>query len=95
MRKGLVLSLTFLVAFLVIPQLAFADDAAGLYKAKCAACHGADGSKNFPNLAKLDAAAISKQVRDGKKPKMPAYDESKISNEQLTALATYVKGLKK
>ena len=30
--------------FILIPNLSWAEDGAGLYKAKCAACHGADGA---------------------------------------------------
>lgn len=91
------ITLTLIAAVAILPQLAFGaePDGAALYKQKCAACHGPDGSKNLPDLAKLDVAAIEKTVREGKKPKMPAYDESKISKEQLTALATFVHGLKK
>jgi mono/diheme cytochrome c family protein len=30
--------------FILIPNLAWAEDGAALYKAKCAVCHGADGA---------------------------------------------------
>jgi mono/diheme cytochrome c family protein len=47
--------------FIVIPNLSWAgDDGAGIYKTKCAACHGAD-------LAGKPAAKIPSLVSDGAK----------------------------
>ena len=44
-----------LVLFILIPNLSWAaDDGAGIYKAKCAVCHGADAAGkpagNIPSL---------------------------------------------
>ena len=55
--------------FIIVPHLAWAaDDGAGLYKAKCAACHGAD-------LAGRPAAKIPSLVSD---------DAKKASDADLT-----------
>ena len=65
--------------FILIPNLSWADDGAGLYKAKCAACHGADGAgkpaAKIPSLIsdeakKMSDADFEKAVAD--KPKMLA-----------------------
>ena len=61
------LVLTIAVAlFILIPSLSWADDGAGLYKAKCAMCHKADGAGNpaakIPALN--DAAAKAKSDAD-------------------------------
>lgn len=43
--KIAMLVLTIAVAlFVLLPNLAWAEDGAALYKAKCAACHGPDGA---------------------------------------------------
>jgi cytochrome c553 len=51
------------VLFILIPNLSWAEDGAGLYKAKCAACHGADGAgkaaAKIPSLVSDDVKKIS------------------------------------
>lgn len=89
MKKALLFA-----AVLALAVPVFAADGAAVYKAKCAMCHGADGAKNTPNLAKLtdkDAAGV---IAKGKAPKMPAYD-GKLSADEIQAVATYMKSLKK
>jgi mono/diheme cytochrome c family protein len=72
-------------------------DAAGTYKAKCVACHGAGAEKKFdPAIADAD---LVQMVLKGKKmekpPNMPAYEEKGITEDQAKALVTYMKTLKK
>lgn len=72
-------------------------DAAGTYKAKCVACHGASAEKKFdPAIADADLLQI---VLKGKKPEkppnMPAYEEKGITEDQAKALVAYMKTLKK
>ena len=44
MKKVILAVLLIAVAlFLVLPSLSWAQSPADVYKAKCAACHGADG----------------------------------------------------
>jgi mono/diheme cytochrome c family protein len=72
-------------------------DAAGTFKAKCVACHGAAAEKKFDaTLADADLVQI---VLKGKKPEkppnMPAYEEKGITEEQAKALVAHMKSLKK
>lgn len=83
-----------------------AQDAAGTYKAKCSACHGADGKGDTPMGKKMglkdlaspevqkmsddDLAAI---IADGKD-KMPSYKKS-LKPEQVKELVGYIRSLSK
>jgi mono/diheme cytochrome c family protein len=89
-----------LTAFAVISTMAWAEDGGALYKSKCAICHGAMGEgKVGPSLQKT--AMSEKQIADlltngvaGKKaPHSKAM--AGLSADQVTAVATYVAGLKK
>lgn len=89
---------------------AFAGDAAATWAAKCKSCHGEDGrgdtamgKKNKVRdistaawQAKNSDADIKKVIADGSpdNPKMKAYKD-KLSAEDISALVTYVRGLKK
>lgn len=68
-------------------------DAATVFKAKCAMCHGAKAEKKF-DAAKPDDQ-LSDTVLKGKEgtPKMPAYEKS-FSPEQAKAMVAYMKSLK-
>jgi cytochrome c6 len=83
-----------------------ADDAATLYKSKCAMCHGADGKGETPAGKKMGVhdfgspevqgikdAEIASAIADGKN-KMPAYKKS-LSADQIKDLATYVRSFGK
>ncbi len=75
---------------------ALAADAAATYKAKCAACHGADGKKKGDLTAvKGSDADVARTIADGiPAKKMPAY-KGKLSDEEIQGVAKYVKnGLK-
>lgn len=85
---------------------AAAQDAPALYKAKCAACHAADGSgdtpvgkklevKSFadPTVAKNSDAAWIESTKKGKG-KMPAY-ENKLTDDQIKDLVKFIRGLAK
>jgi cytochrome c6 len=78
-----------------------AEDAAALYNAKCAVCHGKDGKgdtamgkklKVKPLDANASEADLIKETAEGKG-KMPAY-KGKISDADIKALAVYMKTLK-
>jgi cytochrome c553 len=49
--------------FILIPNLAWAEDGAALYKAKCSACHGPDGAgkpaAKIPSLVSAEVKAKS------------------------------------
>jgi mono/diheme cytochrome c family protein len=81
-----------------------ADTAAGeaTFKAKCAACHGADGkgkaSMQNTDLTREDAqkmsdADLSGVITNGKPPKMPPYKS--LSADQVKDLVSYIRTLKK
>jgi mono/diheme cytochrome c family protein len=73
-----------------------ADDAATIYKAKCAMCHGQKAEKHFdPSIAEEE---LVKAILEGKKaekpPNMPAYKDKGIDEAQAKALITHMKALK-
>lgn len=71
-------------------------DAAGTYKAKCVACHGAAADKRF-DRTKTDDLLVE-AVMQGKKlekpPNMPAYSEKGVTAEQAKSLVDYMKSIK-
>jgi len=90
---------------------AFADDAMVAKgktvfegaKPACTACHNEKKNPldNFGAAGSVDEAKLwirtpkEQMAKAGKKGMMPAYAESKISNEDLDALASYLVSLKK
>lgn len=100
-----------LVAFVLIILASMvvsvhAQDAAALYKTKCAACHGADGkgetaigkANKMRDLASDDVQKQSDSdltaiVTNGKN-KMPAYGKS-LKTDQVKDLVAYVRSLAK
>ena len=98
-----------LIVSVAMPVLAYADatpDAAAIYKAKCAMCHGADGAGQTPTgksmkvrdlrsaeVQKMTDAELTKVIADGKG-KMPAY-KAKLSAEETQMLVTFIRQLKK
>ena len=100
MKKTTILALLVTAAM----PLAAADNAA-VYKAKCAACHGADGAGQTPmgkkmNLRDLRAPEVQKQsnadltkiITDGKE-KMPAY-KGKLTADEIKGLVQFLRELK-
>jgi cytochrome c6 len=82
------------------------QDAAALYKSKCAMCHGADGKGDTPigkkmGIRDLTSAEVQKQsdseleqiVKKGKN-KMPAYD-GKLKDSEIKDLVAFVRQLGK
>jgi cytochrome c6 len=79
---------------------------ADTYKAKCAMCHGADGSGNTPagkatktpsfnapEVLKLSTAELIAATKEGKG-KMPAYS-GKLTGAQITQVVAYIQTLQK
>lgn len=98
--------LAILMIAIITAAGAYATDGAALYKAKCASCHGADGSGQTPmgksmKLRDLGSPEVQKQTdkqlydwtADGKG-KMPAY-KSKLSDEEIKALVAHMRTFKK
>ena len=93
---GVMLAASFVVVSVRARAHADDFDAAGTYKAKCFACHGAKAEK------KWDATHTDGQMVDsilkGKKaekpPNMPAFEDKGITADQAAALVTYMKSIK-
>ena len=87
--------------FILIPNLSWADDGAALYKAKCAACHGADAAgkpaMKAPSLIsddqkkKSDADVVSAITGTAKHP-APVKG---LSADDAKAIVTYIRTLQK
>lgn len=101
MKKTLTCSLLLALA---LPVVAFASPGAAIYKTKCAACHGPDGSgqttvgKNLKvrdlrsaEVQKLTDAEITTVLTAGKG-KMP---KSKLPADDIKAVIAFVRSLKK
>lgn len=90
----------------LLAPCAYADDAAALYKSKCAGCHASDGSGSTSvgkalkigdlraddTQKKTDAQLI--EVTTNGKDKMPAFKD-KLTAEQIKSLVAYVRELAK
>jgi cytochrome c6 len=90
-----------LLLALALPPIAAAESAADVYKSKCAACHGADGSKSMMGSKPLSGADVQgmsdAQLNDAitnGKGKMPAY-KGKLTDAQIKDLVSYIRTLKK
>ena len=94
-----------LIASLALAGTAFAADGAAVFKAKCAMCHGADGSASTgmgksmglkplgsPEVQKMSDADMTALVTNGKG-KMPAF-KGKLSDDEIGAVVKYVHTLK-
>ncbi len=98
-----------LVALLVVSVAlctpAMAQDAAALYKSKCASCHAADGSGNTPVGTKMgvkpfSAPEVAKhtdaewtEITKKGAGKMPGYD-GKLTDDQIKELIKFCRSLK-
>jgi mono/diheme cytochrome c family protein len=93
---SIALGATFLVVS--VPVRAGADDfdAAGTYKAKCVACHGAKAEKKFDAALSDDdmVQAVLKGKKPEKPPNMPAFEERGITADQAKAMVAYMKSIK-
>ena len=92
--------------FLLVAPVHAQTDAASMYKAKCASCHGADGKGETPAGKALKARdfaspEVQKEtdeelvvvIQKGKN-KMPAYGSS-LKDPQIKDLVAYIRGLAK
>jgi cytochrome c6 len=97
---------TALAVVLTLPSSVRAQNASEtLYKSKCAACHGPDGSGSAmgkklgahdfttADVQKLSDAELSDAITNGKN-KMPVYGKS-LKAEDIKGLVAYIRTLKK
>ena len=88
------------IALLSLSCVAFAaEDGAAIYKSKCAACHGADGTGKVGPAVKgtaLTEPQIADVLTKGAAGKKAPHGKgiAGLTPEQATAVATYVKSLK-
>jgi cytochrome c6 len=93
-------------SFLYSTPLQAQDDGASLFKAKCSACHGADGSGNTkigqslkmldlgsPEVQKETDAQLTDMITAGKGA-MPAY-KGKLTAAEVMSLVAYIRTLAK
>ena len=93
---GVVLAASFVVVSVRARAGADDFDAAGTYKAKCFACHGAKAEKKWDSTRPDDqmADSIMKGKKAEKPPNMPAFEEKGITADQAKALVAYMKSIK-
>ena len=95
-----------LTLFLILPNLSWAQDAATVYKTKCAACHGADlGGKpaaKIPSLVsddakKLSDADLTDMVTNGGKDKKAshAFANKGVTPDQIKMIVSYIRDAQK
>jgi mono/diheme cytochrome c family protein len=101
MKLGAVVAGVMLAAtFMIVSVRAFASvddfDAAGTYKAKCVACHGAKAEKKFNATLSEDELlqAVLKGKKAEKPPNMPAFEGKGITADQAKALIAHMKSIK-
>ena len=108
--KRTILSAFVLAATIGFAASAMAADGAAIYKAKCVACHGAEG-KGTPMgpgfagseyIASTDAAAIAEVITKGRNGAQKNYKNfamgmppQKLAEADLNALVEYLKTLSK
>ena len=94
--------------FLVLPNLSWAQSPEDIYKAKCVACHGADGNGtaagtkmgaqpfSSPAVQKMSDAEITDFIENGgpQKKATHAFANKGVSGADAAKLAAYVKTLK-
>jgi len=96
-----------LALFLVLPNLSWAaDDGAGVYKAKCAMCHGADlagkPAAKIPSLVSDEAkktsdADMTEMIANGGKDKKAshAFANKGMTPDQIKMVVSYVREAQK
>lgn len=107
MKKISIQVLTLAAALAVVLTLSLPAHAQGadLYKSKCAACHGPDGTGSAvgkkmgahdftsADVQKMSDAELTSVINDGKN-KMPKYSD-KLKPEEVKGLVAYIRTLKK
>jgi cytochrome c6 len=103
--KRISFSVIALFVVLALPLSLFAQGGADTYKAKCAGCHGPDGTGSAvgkkmgahdftsAEVQKMSDAELTDVISKGKN-KMPAYAE-KLKPEEVKGLVAYIRTLKK
>jgi mono/diheme cytochrome c family protein len=101
-RLAMLILTIAVVLFVLIPNLSWAgDDGAGLYKAKCAACHGVDATGKpaakipslvSPEAKKMSDSDLEKAVTE--KPRHAGVAKS-LTPDQIKMVIGYIRTLQK
>jgi mono/diheme cytochrome c family protein len=101
-KLAMLVAMIAVALFILIPNLSWAaDDGAAVFKAKCAACHGADASgkpaAKIPSLVsdkvkKMSDEDISKTVTDTPK---HANVAKSLTSDQVKAVVSHIRSLQK
>src|SRR5437660_9522317 len=103
----ILIAMIALALFLVLPNLSWAaDDGAAIFKAKCAACHGADlagkPAAKIPSLVSDDAkkasdAELTDMIANGGKDKraMHAFTNKGLTPDQVKMVVAYIRDAQK
>ena len=108
MKKTTMMILTVFALVLFATPVAQAEDGAVVFKAKCAACHGADGKGDTTmgkkqGLRDLGSAEVQAQsdadltevIAAGKGKPAHAYSKKGVTADQIKALVAHIRTLKK
>ena len=107
MKLVILIVMIAVALFLILPNLSWAaDDGATLYKAKCAACHGADlagkPASKMPSLISDDAkkasdADLTDMIANGGKDKktMHAFANKGMTPDQVKMVVSYIREAQK
>ena len=105
-KLALLVATIAVALFVLIPNLSWAEDGAAIFKAKCAACHGADGAgkpaAKIPSLVsdeakKMSDADLTDMVANGgpSKKAMHAFASKGMTPDQVKAVVSAVRDLQK
>ena len=105
-KLALLVATIAVALFILVPSLSWAEDGAAIFKAKCAACHGADGAgkpaAKIPSLVSDDAKKLSDAdltdfIANGgpSKKATHAFASKGLSPEQIKAVVAAVRDLQK
>jgi mono/diheme cytochrome c family protein len=106
MKLVILIVMIALALFLILPNLSWAQDAATVYKTKCAACHGADlagkPAAKIPSLVsddakKLSDADLTDAITNGGKDKKTshAFANKGVTPDQIKMIISYIRGAQK
>lgn len=94
-KLALLIVLLALVLFIMLPNLSWAaEDGAALYKANCAVCHGPDAAGKPALKAPAVKGKTEADIKKALDTPKHAATKKKVNDEQVKAIADYLKDLK-
>jgi len=105
-KLALLVATIAVALFILVPNLSWAEDGAAIFKAKCAACHGADAAgkpaAKIPSLVSDDAKKLSDAdltdfIANGgpSKKATHAFASKGLTPDQVKAVVSAVRDLQK